>query len=56
MLRCCEQCVLQCSVTLPLLQEKQRNHFAEHVIGLGRAQKRRPIAKSEPKKSEPEGM
>jgi hypothetical protein len=36
MLRCCEQDVLQCSVTLPRNAGKHRNRFAEHVTGLRR--------------------
>jgi hypothetical protein len=36
MLRCCEQDVLQCSVTLPRNAGKHRNRFAERVTELGR--------------------
>jgi hypothetical protein len=58
--RCCEQDVLQCSVTprriVPVLesekQEKHRNQFTEHVIGLGMAKAPPdPRGKNEPLKN-----
>jgi hypothetical protein len=51
MLGCCEQSVLHCSVMLPELQEKQRNQFAEHGIGLERrSAPSDPRGKSQPNK------
>jgi hypothetical protein len=54
-LRCCEQDVLQCSVTLPGNKGKHRNRFAEHVTELGRPTCVTRSARGT-EKNEPEGM